>query len=561
MLDRLSKAVIMSAEAETSEIIRRRLFEWDPRHVGGDGKVLLTTDAIATCNGYADWLNDNRPQIPSWFSIDHAKETFQSTYPFHPMVLSVFERKWQALPRFQQTRGILRLLALWVSNAFQKGFKGAEKDPLIGLGTAPLEDPQFRSAVFEQLGESRLEGALTTDICGKKDAHAVRLDEEAVDAIKKAKLHKKVATTIFSESNGGQTKDEASLPEIRLAVAGPDMDLGNVETALEGLTDACYYLTTERNRYRFSLKENLNKRFADRRASIKDEDIDSRVTEEIQKVFPASDGVERVFFPEKSGQIPDRPVITLVILGPESSVSETPDILKQVDAMTRGYGKSARTFKSALLWVVPDSGAQMAEEARKLIAWEDIKGENLNLDEPQKKQLDINVKKARRDLAESVWRAYKNVMYLEKNNQIDTMDLGLVTSSAAESLTKFILSSLRQKDIIAKEVPPRYLVRNWPPAFTEWSTRAVRDAFFASPQFPRLLYPDTIKETIARGVREGHIAYVAKAPNAGYDPFLYKTDLNSDDVELSEDLFILTSAEAEKHKEPPQITRLVISPA
>ena len=135
------------------------------------------------------------------------------------MVLSVFERKWQALPRFQQTRGVLRLLALWVSHAYQRGFKGAQKETLIGLGTAPLEDPQFRSAAFEQLGESRLEGALTTDICGKKHSHAVRLDKEAVDTIKKAGVHKKVATTIFFESNGGQTKHEASLPEVRLAVA------------------------------------------------------------------------------------------------------------------------------------------------------------------------------------------------------------------------------------------------------------------------------------------------------------------------------------------------------
>jgi hypothetical protein len=42
------------------------------------------------------------------------------------------------VPRFQQTRGILRLLALWVANAYQAGFKGAHKDPLIGMGTAPL---------------------------------------------------------------------------------------------------------------------------------------------------------------------------------------------------------------------------------------------------------------------------------------------------------------------------------------------------------------------------------------------------------------------------------------
>ncbi len=560
LLNRLGKAVIMSAESETSEIIRRRLFEWDPQSVGGDGKILLTTDAIATCNEYANWLNDNRPQIPNWFSIDHAKDAFKATYPFHPMVLSVFERKWQALPRFQRTRGILRLLALWVSHAHQQGFKGARKDPLIGLGTAPLEDPQFRSAVLEQLGESRLEGALTTDICGKKDSNAVRLDQEEVDTLKKAQLHKKVATTIFFESNGGQTKDEASLPEIRLAVAGPDIDLGNVETALEGLTGACYYLTTEGNRYRFSLKENLNKRFADRRASVRDQDIDSSVREEIQKVFPAGEGVERIFFPDKSGQIPDRPVITLVILGPDQSIQEAPKISKEVEIMTREYGKSARTYKSALLWIVPESGGLLREEARKLIAWEDIRDEGLSLDELQQKQLDTSVKKARRDLTESAWRTYKNIMCLNKENQIETMNLGSVTSSSAESLTKYILSNLRQKDIIAKEVPPRFLVRNWPPAFTEWSTKAVRDAFFASPQFPRLLYPDTIKETIARGVREGHIAYAAKSPKGGYEPLLYKTTLDAADVEISEDIFILSSTEAEKHIKPPQLTRLLISP-
>ena len=50
---------------------------------------------------------------------DTAQETFRACYPFHPSVISVFERKWQSLPRFQRTRGILRLLALWVAHAYQ----------------------------------------------------------------------------------------------------------------------------------------------------------------------------------------------------------------------------------------------------------------------------------------------------------------------------------------------------------------------------------------------------------------------------------------------------------
>ena len=56
---------------------------------------------------------------------------------------------------------------------------------------------------------------------GKSDSHADRLDEEAVDTIKAARLHRKVATTVFFESNGGQRSAEATIPEIRLAVAGP----------------------------------------------------------------------------------------------------------------------------------------------------------------------------------------------------------------------------------------------------------------------------------------------------------------------------------------------------
>jgi len=58
LLDRLEKAVIMSAESETSEIIRRRLFEWDLRQVGSDGRVLLNYDAIAVCNGSSCALNE-----------------------------------------------------------------------------------------------------------------------------------------------------------------------------------------------------------------------------------------------------------------------------------------------------------------------------------------------------------------------------------------------------------------------------------------------------------------------------------------------------------------------
>ncbi|CAE6753472.1 ATP-binding protein [Nitrospira defluvii] len=539
LLDRLGKAMIMSAESETSEIIRRRLFEW-----GG-----IPDEGRKTAGEYAEWVLAHRNQVPQWFPVDKAKEIFADTYPFHPTLLSVFERKWQALPRFQQTRGILRLLALWVSHAYQAGFKGAHKDPLIGMGTAPLDDPMFRSAVFEQLGGAQLEGAVTTDICGAKGSHSLRLDKEAVDTIRKARLHQKVSTVVFFESNGGQTKTEATLPEIRLAVAEPDLDIGNIETALETLTDTCYFLSAEKNRYRFSLSPNLNKLLSDRRASIQPSRVEDRIRAEVQKIFREGNGVDRIFFPDKSSLITDRAVLALVVLPPDRAISDQ-GTRTFIDTATREHGTSSRTFKSALLWAVPEGPNALRDDARKVLAWEDLEDEQseLRLDEGQSRQLSENLKKAQRDIKETVWRTYKNVMLLGKDNDWKTVDFGLVHSSAADTLVTLILKRLRQDGDIADGVSPNFLTRNWSPAFKEWSTKSIRDAFFASPQFPRLLNGEVIKDTIVRGVENGMLAYVGKKTDGSYFPFHWQASLGSQDIEISDDMYVIQQELAEAYK-------------
>lgn len=565
LLNRISKSVILSNESDASEIIRRRLFEWDERAFTPDGRVILSKDAEDTCRAYADWIQEHRQQLPSLINPDLAREQFRATYPLHPMVISVFERKWRSLPRFQQTRGILRLLALWVSSAYQAGYKGVQRDPLITLGTAPLDDPLFRAAVFEQLGQTLLEAAVTTDIAGKKDAHAVRLDNEAIDAIKKARLHRKVATTIFFESNGGQVgseAQEASMPEIRLAVGEPESDIGNIETVLEALPEACYYLNVEKTRYKFSLKENLNKRFTDRKATVQTGQIDEQIKHEIQRIFAPKEFVERVFFPEKSIQISDRPVITFLIADLECTMNDEKATRAFADQMIRECGTAARTFKSALIWVVAESAQSLREESRKILAWQAISDESddLKLDESQKKQLIENTQKAKRDLKEAIWRTYKYLLLLAKDNTLKNVDLGLIHSSAADSPLSNILNRLSADGDIEKGVSPNFLVRNWPPAFKEWSTKSVRDIFYASPVFPRLVNSESIKETITRGVENGMLAYVGKNSFGKYQPFAYKQSVSSFDIEISDDMFIITGETAQAYLEQQKLSPDTVNP-
>ena len=561
MLDRLGKAVMMAAESETSEIIRRRLFDWEETERDENGKIYLNKEAIKTCEAFAEWVKDHRQQLPQWFPIDQAKETFEATFPFHPSVLSVFERKWQALPRFQRTRGVLRMLALWVSRNYDEAYKRNHKDPLIGLGTAPLNDPMFRSAIFEQIGEDRLEVPVVTDVCGRKDSHAERLDKEAVDTIRKGQLHRKISTAVFFESNGGQTRDEATLPEIRLGVGEPDVDVGNIETVLETLGSHCYYLTVERNRYRFSTSPNLNKLLSDRRAIIDDADIDKRVRAVVLKEFSSQGSVAIHPYPSSVNPIPDRPVLTFVVLSPDQ-LAETPEkTLEMVETMTRDHGGASRTFKSALVWCVPDSATALRDEVRKALAWENIEDNDIDrLDETQRRQLKRHLTESAGLLKEAVWRSYHFLIYLTKDNTLKTADLGFQHSRTAKSIIDNFLNQLRKDGEVEEWVNPTKLKDHWPPAFEEWSTKAVRDAFFASPVFPRLLDGSSIKETIANGVSNGLLAYLGKGPEGQYEPFYFETQLTADQIEISDSMYIATAETARKHIQPPVLTSLAVSP-
>jgi hypothetical protein len=123
----------------------------------------------------------------------------------------------------------------------------------------------------------------------------------------------------------------------------------------------------------------------------------------------------------------------------------------------------------------------------------------------------------------------------------------------------FLLERLRSEGDAEPGVSPTFLVRHWP-GLKEWSTKAVRDAFFASPLLPRLLNPESIKETIARGVGNHTLAYVGKGKGGRYDPFLFGKSLQPDEVEISDEMFVITAEEAKKHVAPPRLTSVVITP-
>jgi hypothetical protein len=101
--------------------------------------------------------------------------------------------------------------------------------------------------------------------------------------------------------------------------------------------------------------------------------------------------------------------------------------------------------------------------------------------------------------------------------------------------------------VISKTVSPGFLTRKWPPALTEWSTRAVRDVFFQSADFPRLLQPEAVRDVIARGVNSGDVALVTRTRDGGYNSFKWKVSLTPAEVDIDEGTFIIQGDVAQRH--------------
>jgi hypothetical protein len=131
----------------------------------------------------------------------------------------------------------------------------------------------------------------------------------------------------------------------------------------------------------------------------------------------------------------------------------------------------------------------------------------------------------------------------------------------APSIAELVINQLVRDDEVSSAVGPTKLLRVWPPASPEWSTKAVRDAFFASPALPRLLEPESIRRTIADGVTAGNFGYGSRNADGRLNLLRFNESLSESEVEISDDVFILRPDDAKKLVEPPRLDRIVLNPA
>ncbi len=558
---RVAKDLIVNDESEISEVVRRRLFE----DLGGEqvrGNV---------AKAFAEWCFERRAQLPpEWTAVDTAateakareflRNRFEACYPFHPATLSVFQRKWQALSQYQQTRGTLAMLAQWIAWAYREGFTKARREPLITLGSAPLDLPTFRSLVLGQLGESRLVAAIDADIAGDH-SHARALDTDPKGTL--SDIHRRVGTTILFESSGGQTEKVAHLPELRFALGGPEMDTTSIDNAALALEDKSYFIRKAgSDGFKISYQPTLKKVVNDRRASLDEEaEIKPTMRKLVEDEFRRGASIPLVLFPSIAADMPDAPRLTLVVFDPEAEWTDSGFLREQIAQWTRQRGESPRLYPGALVWCIKKPGRDLRDKVELWLAWKRVAGEiadgSLGSDFDPAERADVHSKMvtAGQEARDEVWAGYRFVVVADNHGSggLKVIDLGAGHSSSGETLCGRVISALKSEGLLSESVGAGYIERNWPPALKEaggWPLASLRQSFLNG-SLTRLLDPDTVlRNKIVEFVARGDFGLASgQKPDGIYERVWFQELVAPEEVAFESRVFLLTKAKAQALKE------------
>ena len=553
---RVARDLIANDESEISEVVCRRLFE-------DLGKPRIRKKVAKT---YADWCYERTARLPAeWLAVDSAtteakareflRGRFDACYPFHPATLSVFQRKWRALPQFQQTRGALAMLAQWISGAAREHFQRARTEPLITLGSAPLHEPAFRAMVLGQLAEARLDAAIEADVAGPV-SHALALDADATGALRH--IHRRVGAAILFESSGGQVDKTAHLPELRFALGEPDVETTTIDNAASALEGAGFFIRKiGTDGFRIHHQATLKKVVSDRRASLDEEtEIKPAIRALVEAGFKRGADVPIVLFPDDSSAVADSPRLTLVVLDPDAEWAAEGGLRERLADWTRERGTSPRLYPGALVWCAAKPGKALHQSTALMLAWRRVAKEladgalGIEFSRADRTDVQTQVKAAEEAAQDEVWASYRFVALRDKEEAdgLKLIDLGAGHSSSTETLAGRVIQALKAEALLNESVGAGYIERHWPPAFKEsgaWPLTSLRQSFLDG-SLTRLSDPDAVlRRQIIQFVDGGHFGLASgPRPDGGFAHLWFETAIQPEEVAFEKDVFLLTKAAA-----------------
>ncbi|MEU0677774.1 DUF499 domain-containing protein [Streptomyces sp. NPDC006172] len=419
-LERLLNVVHRKAEDwrpaspdESFEIVRRRLFQ------------TATSDVQAEINKvarlYTQFYGTEKREFPAGCDTMDYERRIKSTYPIHPELFARLYEDWSTLPKFQRTRGVLRLM----SNVIHALWRDQNQSPMIMPGDVPIHDTRVNQELTYYL-EDRWKPIIDADVDGP-DSTPASVDKEK-PVLGQRGMSRRVARTVFmgSAPRIHAARKGMSEPHIRLGMAIPGEPLGNFRTALNALADRSTYLYGDGERHWYDTHANITRTAKDEANKLLD-DVDKvwadvvRRLSVVQSVRGQFDAVHAAPLP--ASDIPDNDRARLVLLHPRfthrgaKDVPDTEALSFAQEALDQ-YRSSTRQHRNALVFLAPDRKEieEVAEAVREYLGWKQVLTQHVQLDltENQRTQARTRMEKADETVSLRLGKAYRWVLVPEQ---------------------------------------------------------------------------------------------------------------------------------------------------
>ncbi len=364
ILERVDAVSIPLEVDNAYEVVRRRLF----------GNLIDETERDQTCEAFRRMYQNSRSEYPSNVSDQDYLKRMKDCYPIHPEIFDRLFQDWSAIPGFQRTRGVLRIMATCISRLYQ------EQDPslLIMPANLTLDDPALSDEFTRLLARS---GGNWDPVVQEIDSHGSRtdqIDRDSQSFIEVGSAARRIARTIFLGSATSHAVKGISRQQIHLGVVEPGQGVSVYNDALSRMTGNLYFLYNLDDRYYFHTQENLNKVAIDRAAEYTEEDIHAEIVLRLERTVQSTANVK--VCPTTPNLVKDFQTLQYVILHPQASLpsrEKETDLAREAALKILTYNtddERPRTFRNTLLFIASrrDDIRELRNFVKNYLAWHSI---------------------------------------------------------------------------------------------------------------------------------------------------------------------------------------------
>ncbi len=509
LVSRTGSVIKPAEDEEIGQILKRRLFA----HIDPDAAEA----AGAAYRGLYEGLRAKGEHLAGGAEapVTYGRSVVAS-YPFHPELIRVLDKRIGSIPNFQRARGALRLLAEGVAHAWAHG---TDAD-ILNVGDLALDNADVLAQLTVGIGRPEMEGVARADFAGPT-SHAAGID--AVRFAGRAPYATRACRTVFTHSLELVVTAGAGRNDYLLGTLRPGDEPAVLGEALAEVERVAWHLLYDGSRWRFTVEPQPNKIVNQEAENVPNSLVNEELQERVRRMYPTDGPVVAVHFPTGPASVGDEPRLRLVVYHHDDLTVTEREALPPPSKLTHlldraGAAEGIRTFRNAMMFLVADRDGR--EGMRDLVRF-DIAAGRIVADKARMDSFAPEVQKKLRAIADTaklnarvaIARAYKHLYYPvsdKAHGNLRHVELAAKAQGEVEKAqTRVILDVLRDEGKVRSQaMGTDYLrAKAWPKDASDVTTAAVAEHFWRDFGAQMVLDATILRDAIRDGIKNGTWVY------------------------------------------------------